>query len=162
MVASGLTTEADRWARPGTKLRRVYDRLADGRWHTGSELHSAFGVYGWAWDGCIAQLRLKLRREGGDVRSEPIKGRDEFRYRMVLPRQAALEPRLARSEAEIERRQQVVRGGLDKTERNRGAEGMTASGRGSRTLPSRDSRPSPTFGPRKREAQQLELTEAGR
>lgn len=92
-------TEADLWARAGTKLRRVYDRLADGRWHTGSELHSAFGVFGWSWDSCIAQLRKKLRDRGGDIESEYIQGRQEYRYRMVLPRQVALKPHLERTEA---------------------------------------------------------------
>lgn len=101
MAEARVTTEADRWAKPGSKLRRVYDRLADGRWHTGSELHSAFGIYGWAWDGCIAQLRVKLRREGGDIRSQRIEGRDEFRYQMVLPRQAQLRPHLDRSRRQI-------------------------------------------------------------
>lgn len=94
-------TEGDLWARPGTKLRRVYDRLADGRWHTGSELHSAFGVYGWAWDGSIAQLRRKLRAEGGDIESEPIPTRLEYRYRMILPRQAKLQEPLERTEAVV-------------------------------------------------------------
>jgi len=90
--------EGDRWARPGSKLRRVFDRLADGRWHTGSELHAAFGEAGWAWDGAIAQLRAKLRMEGGNIESQSIEGRNEYRYRMVLPRQAVLEPHLERTE----------------------------------------------------------------
>ena len=89
--------EGDRWARPGSKLRRVFDRLADGRWHSGSELHAAFGDRGWAWDGALAQLRGKLRPEGGDVESEAIEGRNEYRYRMVLPRQVALQPHLKRT-----------------------------------------------------------------
>ena len=104
-------TEADRWARPKSKLRRVYDRLADGRWHSGSELHSAFGVYGWAWDGCIAQLRAKLRQEGGDIESRPLAGREEFEYRMILPRQAALTPHLERTARTVA---QMQEDGLEK------------------------------------------------
>jgi len=101
--------EADRWARRGSKLRRVFDRLADGLWHRGGELHRAYNAgnpdptrWGWEWQSCISQLRKKLRDEGGDIESESIKGRDEYRYRMILPKQARLRPHLERTQRTLQ------------------------------------------------------------
>ena len=104
-------SEGDRWARSGSKLRCVWEVLSDGQWHTGSELHEAYNrlnPYGdkeaWSMPSAIAQLRAKLREKRedvavvGDIESERIEGRDEFRYRMVLPRQAAVKPHLERTE----------------------------------------------------------------
>jgi len=93
-------TEADRWARSGSLLRRVYDCLADGEWHTGQELCSAYrGEFGggWEWQSCVSQLRKKLRPQGGNILEEDIKGEYQGRYRMILPRQAALTPHLERT-----------------------------------------------------------------
>lgn len=94
----------DRWARPGTKLRRVLDLLWDEEWHSASELHSAFGIHGWAWDGALAQLRGK----GLDVQSRRIEGRLEFEYRLTRPRDPELEEHLRRSAKEIARRAELA------------------------------------------------------
>ena len=89
--------------REDSKKRKVLDRFlaARGGWVRGSELHEAFGVYGWAWDGAVAQLRECLRARGGDIESEKIEGRDEFRYRLVLPPNPQFEQALKRSEAVV-------------------------------------------------------------
>lgn len=86
--------------KPNSKKRRVFNRFlaARGGWVTGSELHAAFGERGWAWDGALAQLRAKLRERGGDILSQSIDGRDEYRYRLVLPSQVLLRPQLERTE----------------------------------------------------------------
>ena len=90
-----------RWLAPkaDSKKRRVLDRLlaARGGWVTGSQLNVAFGKDGWAWDGAVAQLREKLRQRGGDIVGQGIEGRDEYRYRLVLPSQVLLERHLART-----------------------------------------------------------------
>ena len=89
------------WLAPkaDSKKRRVLDRLlaARGGWVTGSELHASFGEKGWAWDGAVAQLREKLRQRGGDIVGQGIEGRDEHRYRLVLPSQVLLRRHLART-----------------------------------------------------------------
>jgi len=71
----------DSYARPGTKVRRVLDALADGGWHSGVSLHQAFGIWGWTFDSALAQLRAK----GLLVESRPLNGRREFAYRLVVP-----------------------------------------------------------------------------
>ena len=95
-------SEGDRFARPGTKKRGVYDLLADGRWHTSSELDAAFRKDypqgGWCWDGAKAQLKATLEQHGGTIESQSVEGRLESRHRMVLPRQRVLEPHLKRTE----------------------------------------------------------------
>lgn len=102
--------------KPGSKKRRVLDRLlaANGDWVTATQLHQAFGVWGWSHDGAIAQLRAALRLLGGDIPGEPIPGRDEYRYRLVLPpesdHRAALAPHLERTEQQIEGLRRVVTG----------------------------------------------------
>ena len=102
---SAPPAEGDRWARPGSHLRCVWDLLSDGRWHTGSELHEAYNRLNprgekdaWSMPSALAQLRGKLRRNGGNIVSESVEGRNEFRFRMVLPRQAELQPHLDRTE----------------------------------------------------------------
>jgi len=98
-------TEADRWARSGSLLRRVYDCLADGEWHTGQQLCAAYrGEFGggWEWQSCVSQLRKKLRPQGGDILEEDIKGEYQGRYRLILPRQAALAEPLARTDRYLE------------------------------------------------------------
>lgn len=105
--------EGDGWARRGSHLRRVFDLLADGGWHTGSEIHHAYNQgnpdpesWGWEWQSCIAQLRDKFRDphrpQGGSIESQSIGGRDEYRYRMTLPKQRILQPHLERTAAQIE------------------------------------------------------------
>lgn len=89
MTTRSCETEADRWARPGSLLRRVYDCLADGQWHTGQELCSAYRGEtggGWEWQSCVSQLRKKLRPQGGDIEEQDIKGEYQGRYQMTLPR----------------------------------------------------------------------------
>ena len=89
------------WLAPkvDSKKRRVLDRLlaARGGWVTWSELHASFGREGWSWDSAVAQLREKLRQRGGDIVGHGIEGRDEHRYRLVLPSQVLLRRHLART-----------------------------------------------------------------
>lgn len=89
----------DRWARPGSKLRRVLDRLwaAHGRWVMATELHHAYGLYGWTHDSAIAQLRAK----GLEIISRPAAGRDEYEYRLIRPPAPGLRPHLARTERAV-------------------------------------------------------------
>ena len=42
-------------------------------------------------------MRKKLRAEGGNIDSRQIEGRQEFKYRLVLPSQAILRPHLERT-----------------------------------------------------------------
>lgn len=52
----------DTYARPGSKLRRVLDLLADGQRHYSHELHDAYrgeGQHGWEFRGAVDQLRKK-------------------------------------------------------------------------------------------------------
>jgi len=113
--------EGDKWARRGSKLRRVFNLLADGDWHTGSEIHAAYNAgnpdpstWGWEWQSCISQLRKKLRdteKHGGatgDIASRQIEGRDEFEYQMTLPKQKQLKPHLDRTAADVQRRKEQL------------------------------------------------------
>jgi len=99
-VTQTQTPEADRYARAGSLLRRVYDCLSDGRWHTGEALCAAYRGElgrGWEWQGCVAQLRRKLRPAGGDIEHRAVDGRQDGEYHMILPRQAALVVHVART-----------------------------------------------------------------
>lgn len=94
----------DALAGEGSKKRRVLDELADGEWHTGSQLHAAFGTQGWSWDGAMAQLRKTLRAKGGNIEGVPIPGRHEKRYRIVWPAQAELERHKERTTKVVEQK----------------------------------------------------------
>jgi len=103
---------ADAWAEGDTLLWRVCRVLIDGEWHTGTEIANAYrGEYGqgWEWQSCVAQLRGKLRPKGGDILGEPIKGRHEYRYRMIDPRRVQLDKHLRRSQRIIQARKEQTR-----------------------------------------------------
>ena len=81
-----MPIDIDRWAKPGSKLRRVLERLADGNWHSGAMLHAAERgpegkMGGWTFDSCLAQLRKK----GMEIQSRSIPGEEMFEYRMIVP-----------------------------------------------------------------------------
>lgn len=103
----------DRLARPGSKKRKVLDLLADGKFHSGSELHRAFGSSGWTWDSAVAQLRATLRPLGGDVKHRCISrldrlGRREGEYRLVLPPEPWNSPRRVEAVIEIVREAEQI------------------------------------------------------
>ena len=108
VISRPSLADPSRWARPGSKLWRVANRLlaVPGRWVTGLELHDAYGERGWSHDSAVAQLRAK----GMVIESRPIPGQDQFEYRAVLAPE--LQPHLARTGLEVERRRTELRGGL--------------------------------------------------